>query len=119
VIREVFLRSFYATATSAGLDGADLISDGADLLAAKFGARLLEVAEDRTDCVQAGRQAAEAATTAKRAAQQVLEQMLKVEASFADICRRGVCSTRVRSTSPGRGAEGYLPKCLSNMEDML
>ena len=45
---------------------------------------LARAAEDRTDCVQAGRQAAEAVTAAERAARQVLEHMLEAEASLAD-----------------------------------
>eukprot|EP00966_Prymnesium_polylepis_P059439 1377757-Prymnesium_polylepis.1 len=49
---------------------------------AEFGARLLRVAEGRTDSAQAGRQAAEAVTAAERAARQVMEQMLKAEAAL-------------------------------------
>ena len=55
---------------------------------AEFGARLLKVVEDRTDCVQVGWQAVEAVTAAERAARQVLEQMLKAEASHLRMPQR-------------------------------
>ena len=44
---------------------------------AELASTLLRKAEDRTDCAQAGRQAAEAVTAAEQAARRVLEQMLK------------------------------------------
>ena len=58
---------------------------------------LARAAEDRTDIVQAGRQAAEAVTAAERAARQVLEQMLEAEASLADVAEESAlreCAAR-------------------------
>ena len=51
---------------------------------AELRSALLRKAEDRTDCAQAGRQAAEVVNAAERAARRVMEQMLRAEAGLAD-----------------------------------